>query len=210
MSVRIAIYCCNYVFGEGIKQLIGEDKFDIDIAINCKDIKEVIDAKPDLLVSDYNSFNKMSINALFNNHTNVLLLETGCTPMIENEDLVPFISKGVIGILPYMTDSLQFNKAVNSIVSGELWFDRKKLKGIISTMNTTMSENMPSFTRRETEILKLICKGLRNKEIMQRMNISEQAVKSHLNRLYKKTGVSDRLQLALYIVRHWPSYFNET
>ena len=144
-----------------MKLLIGEDKFDIDIAINCRDIEEVLDTKPDLLVSDYRSFNKISINANFNNNMNVLLLETGCTPTIENEDLLPFISKGVIGILPYMTDSLQFKKAVKSVVSGELWFDRKKLKGIISTMNTDILEKAPSFTRRETEIVKLICKGFR-------------------------------------------------
>lgn len=57
-----------------------------------------------------------------------------------------------------------------------------------------------SLTIREIEIVKMICNGYSNKEIMKLLSISEQSVKSHLSRIYKKTGVSDRLQLALYAI----------
>ena len=51
---------------------------------------------------------------------------------------------------------------------------------------------------REEEIISHICQGYTNKEIAQKLNISEQTVKSHCHRIYKKIGVSDRLQLALH------------
>lgn len=53
------------------------------------------------------------------------------------------------------------------------------------------------LAKREREIAFHICQGYRNKEIAQKLHISEQTVKSHCCRIYKKLGVSDRLQLAL-------------
>jgi DNA-binding CsgD family transcriptional regulator len=47
----------------------------------------------------------------------------------------------------------------------------------------------------EKEIASLICQGYRNKEIAQRLNISEQTVKAHLNRIFRKFNVSNRSQL---------------
>ena len=46
MSFRIAICCCNYLYGEGIKQLIEQDGLDIDTAINCSDPEKIIEIKP--------------------------------------------------------------------------------------------------------------------------------------------------------------------
>ena len=64
------------------------------------------------------------------------------------------------------------------------------------------------LTKREIEIVKLICKGYRNKEIEKSLSITDQAVKKHLNHIYKKAGVAGRLQLALYAVKHWSFYIN--
>jgi DNA-binding NarL/FixJ family response regulator len=68
---------------------------------------------------------------------------------------------------------------------------------------------MIDLTGKEEEITSLICKGFRNKEIAQKLNISEQTVKSHCNRIYKKVGVSDRVQLALYFYEIWPHFVNK-
>ena len=92
-------------------------------------------------------------------------------------------------------------QAIKVVHSGELWLDRKMLKGVIHQMNP--SEKKVSLTKKEKEIVSLICEGLRNKEIAQKLNISEQTVKSHCNRIFKKVGVSDRLQLALYTHKVW-------
>ncbi|WP_420886060.1 LuxR C-terminal-related transcriptional regulator [Candidatus Brocadia sinica] len=45
---------------------------------------------------------------------------------------------------------------------------------------------------------------------MARLNISEPSVKKYMNGIYKKVGVANRLQLALYAMEHWPSYFKVT
>ncbi len=206
MSLRIAICCSNNLVGEGIKRLIDEDGLDIEKTTNCPDFKEVIKTKPDLLIADFNIFFGGFIDELFRHKIGILLIGTEYAPKMINKDLAEFVSKGVIGILSPMTDSAQFRKAIKSIASGELWFNRKKIKDIVSKITDLKAGNKPALTNREVEIVKLICEGHRNKEIMQILNIGEQAVKRHLNNLYKKTDVHDRLQLALYAIKHLPHY----
>ena len=59
-----------------------------------------------------------------------------------------------------------------------------------------------SFTKREKQILSYLSCGLINKEIAIKLNITEDTVKSHLRRIYKKIDVNDRTQAALYAIKH--------
>ena len=56
------------------------------------------------------------------------------------------------------------------------------------------------LSTREREVVGLVCQGFRNKEIAEKMFISEQTVKNHLHNIFDKLGVSDRLELALYAI----------
>ncbi len=201
MSLKIAICCCNYLYVEGIKQLIEQGGLDIDTAaINCSSHDEINEIKPDLVIADINTFPNIFFDTPMEHDVRFLLLGTGCLPRIENERLLDLVSKGLVGILPPMTNYSQFKRAIKSVISGELWFERKKLQDIVSNMNSIVAKKRPLLTGMETEIVKMICQGHSNKEIKKKLRVTEQSVKSHLNRIYKKTGVSDRLQLAIYVI----------
>lgn len=208
MPLRITISCCNSLYGEGIKRLIEEDGREIVSIINISNPEEVIKKKPDILITDFHTLSTMSLNALLDHKVGILLLWSGCLPRLEDERLLGFISRGLIGILlPEETTFPQLKRAIKSVASGELWFTRKKLKDIISCMKEVKVE-VQQLTKREIEIVKLICKGYRNKQITKSLDITDQAVKKHLNHIYKKTGVTDRLQLALYAIKHWSFCIN--
>lgn len=200
MPLKINISCCSYLLAEGIKRLVEECELDIDTVINCSDPKEIIKAKPDLLITDFNTscniINKLPIK----HNVRILLLGTGCLPKIANNRLKHFISCGLVGILSPTINLSQFKKAIKSVISGEHWFERKRLQGIVPSMNSFFTNKTSNLTEREIEIVKMICKGHSNKEIKKILNTSEQSIKTHLSRIYKKIGVSDRLQLALFAV----------
>ena len=67
-----------------------------------------------------------------------------------------------------------------------------------------MSDNCKktTLTKRETQILCMISAGYLNKEIGSELNISERTVKNHVSNLFKKIGVSDRTQAAVYAIKN--------
>ena len=203
MPLKITIGCCNHLFGEGIKRLLLEE---CDLGADCivtasTNPKEVIKEDNDLLITDFNTLAGIIFDDISDKHkARILLLGTGCLPKIENECLISFISRGLAGILSPNSDLPLLKKAIECILSGELWFENKQLLEIILGIKGKSCRSGPSLTDREIEVVKLVCNGSSNKEIKKALDISEQAVKSHLSRIYKKTGASDRLQLALYAI----------
>lgn len=207
MPLRISICCCNYLFAEGIQQLLAGEARDMGYRVVTVDSEKEVTAKTDLLIVDFHTLSGMSIETLFKHKIDVILLLTGCLPRIQDQRLLEYISKGLVGILPLKTDASQLKKAIQCAISGELWFTHKKLKDIITGMKNGLMESDTPLTVKDTEIVKSICNGYSNKEIMKHLKISEQAVKKHLGNIYRKVGVTDRLQLALYAMKHWPLYF---
>lgn len=62
--------------------------------------------------------------------------------------------------------------------------------------------NFRQLTGREVEIVRCVAKGLRNAEIAERLSIGEVTVKTHLNNVFQKLQLRDRVELAVYALRH--------
>jgi len=203
MTIRIAIGCHSYVLGEGLKKLFKDDEGTDIIGIFDEgvDLKEIIKLGPDIILADLKIFRTFPESVPTDNVKILLISDDSWISEVEKQ-LPELLLRGVCGILPPDADSDMLKKAVKIIYSGELWLDRKLLKNIL--YHVTSMEKKIDLTKKEKEIVSLICHGCRNKEIAQRLDISEQTVKSHCNRIYKKVGVSDRLQLALYTHKLWP------
>lgn len=212
MPLRIAISCCNSVFSEAIKSLLEGEK-DIEIVSVVKktgdterNLYDALTSNLDVIITDYTTFAEdfgtffsLSDEILQDDQLRILLVGDSDMRFVADQNLKEFITRGVVGILPPSGDSDLLKKALRAVCDGELWLDRITLMKLFSQMRRSASQ--ASLARREKEIMAHICQGYRNKEIAQKLNISEQTVKSHCNRIYKKLGVSDRLQLALYAQR---------
>jgi DNA-binding NarL/FixJ family response regulator len=194
MGIRVAIGCRVHLFAEGLKAILeSEPGIEIvGIAGSLEDLREVIETSPDVILADQ----AMSKNILGNNvpeASKVLCINESRGFLTEYGDLSEVVSKGFAGFLPSYADRTMLLKAIDSVSRGELWIDRKTMK---ETLVHKGKEEV-SLTRRETEILNCLKAGDSNKEIAQKLFITEQTVKSHFNRLYKKFGVKNRLKLAL-------------
>ena len=86
------------------------------------------------------------------------------------------------------------------MAAGEIWTSRKLLPRLVEELTHRPlplgERNGTSLTRQEHEILRFLCEGLANKAIAERLTISEATVKTHLNHIFKKTGLHSRLQLS--------------
>ena len=207
MAIRLIIRCSNYLFGEGVKKLLqdGSEINIIGIFNGNIDFTEIVKLNPDVILADLSVFysfpEDFSIDKLFK--IKIVLLGEKTWLSTAHKQIPELFSKGVAGILPPCTDSKLLRKALKVVSQGELWLDHKIVKDFLSM---DILENTIEFTKMEREILSLISQGSRNKEIAQQLDISEQTVKSHCNRIYKKVGVSDRVQLVAYLFRTQPDW----
>jgi DNA-binding NarL/FixJ family response regulator len=207
MAVKLAIGCHSYLFGEGLKKLF-EDDNEIDVIgifDEGTDLEKIIKLDPDVILTDFNLSHSLPDDLSVEFLVKILLIgDRSNWDTIADKQIVDLVSRGVVGILPPSADSGLLKKAIKAVSSGELWIDRKTIKTILSCK--TLTEKKIILTRREKEIVFHICQGFRNKEIAQKLDISEQTVKSHCNRIYKKLDVTDRLQLAVHSYRIWPDF----
>ena len=202
MSVRLAISCCNNLFGEGLKSLFENEK-DIEVVgVFSGDkgflpgLEDMLKIKPDVILGElhgYNDFLFEPYEDSFEANLKILLIGDRSLPFISGSHLKKLISRGVVGILPPGADSDLLKKALKAINMGELWLDRKAIMKLLTLMKNR--DTRANLAKREKEIVVHICHGYRNKEIAQKLNICEQTVKSHCTRIYKKLGVSDRKSL---------------
>ncbi len=199
MLLKIAIGCHSYLIGEGLKKLFKDDPeveiigiFDEGI-----DVKEIIKLNPDIILADFKTFRSFPKEFTIDNRIiKIILLSDKSWFLNSDKQISELILRGISGILTPEADFTVLKKALRVVHSGELWLDRKSIKNLILQINKTEKEI--HLTKKEREIVNLICNGYRNKEIAQKLDISEKTVKSHCNRIFKKFGVSDRLHLALY------------
>jgi DNA-binding NarL/FixJ family response regulator len=97
-------------------------------------------------------------------------------------------------------------EAIERVSAGEVWIDPSMIAGVLSEVSRSEFDpekaKIETLTAREREIVSLICEGLRNKQIAQRLAISEATVRNHITSILNKLGLSDRLEVAVYSYRH--------
>jgi DNA-binding NarL/FixJ family response regulator len=209
MVFRIAIGCCNRLFSEAIGSLLQDEPgFQIVGMVSGNPDLEVfsellLKSNPDIIIADFSTVTG-NINiflALYDkfkaeNKLKILLIGESILRFSTDQPLQELIMRGVVGILPANADSSLLKQAVKSVFTGELWVDRATLMKILASLKSP--DRKSYLAKREREIVLHICQGYRNKEIAEKLKISEQTVKSYCHRIYKKLGVSDRLQLVIH------------
>jgi DNA-binding NarL/FixJ family response regulator len=143
-------------------------------------------------------------------HTNSKARIIVLTASEDKNEFVQAMKLGCSGIVLKQTNADLIVKSIRKVYAGEIWLDSHTTAAVMrqfavpSETNSTASnskvrERSPLSTR-EREIVALVAQGYKNKEMAEKMFISEQTVKNHLHNIFDKLGVSDRLELALYAI----------
>jgi len=100
-------------------------------------------------------------------------------------------------------------KAIERVNAGEVWFERVTMANALGAMSRMNGAPEPdpevvriaTLSKREREVVVLIGEGLKNKQIADRLFISDTTVQHHLSSIFGKLGVADRLELVIYAYR---------
>lgn len=117
---------------------------------------------------------------------------------------------GASGLVMKDADHAVLTKAIEKVYEGEKWFDRTLMSNVLSSVlnqrrageEDPEAPKIASLTAREREIVSLVCEGLKNKQIAERLFISDTTVRHHLTSIFSKLDVSDRLELVIYFYRY--------
>jgi two-component system nitrate/nitrite response regulator NarL len=123
----------------------------------------------------------------------VLLVTAG----VSDADAASLIRQGISGIFPKHNSPVLLAEAIREVLSGKVWFDQDQLQKIIGR-SASKEEDPIAFTKlteRERQVLSFVFDGLTNKEIADRLQVSESSVKGTLQQLFQKTGARTRGQL---------------
>jgi len=137
--------------------------------------------------------------------TQVLVLTT----YADDEPLFPALQAGARGYLTKDASAEEIEAAIKAVVGGRTHLDpavqQRLVTAALQTQHVTRNERdvLPDdLTPREAEVLKLIAAGLTNAEIAATLVVSNATVKTHINRIFPKTGAHDRAQAVRYAYQH--------
>jgi two-component system nitrate/nitrite response regulator NarL len=216
--IRVLLVDDQNLFRDGIANLLNAQD-DIEVAACAATIVAALDAirslQPDIALVGWpaSSPNCHKIFAAIQDaklKTRVIML---VNEQIK-EDFVDAVRQGCCGIVPKQTSTELLLKSIRKVHAGEFWLDRTTTAEVIRRLakkgagnsnvgaRLGLREQGGVLSTREREIVVLVAQGFKNKEMAERMFISEQTVKNHLHNIFDKLGVSDRLELALYAIHH--------
>jgi len=195
--MNILISLSNNLICEALYDLLKKDDNENKIIV-ADDKNNASSFRPDVILVDLNNINQK----LFSQYpeAKIILIDTG----IKQEDIIAtLVSYKIHGVLSPRTDIHLFKKALKAVSKGEIWIDNGTVKAFLHNTGLLSSTGkINGITEREKEIIGHVCQGCRNKEIASRLFVSEQTVKAHLNRVFRKLNVSSRSQLVALAVNN--------
>jgi DNA-binding NarL/FixJ family response regulator len=193
---------------EGLKNLLELDG-DIEVIAEAVDGKDCLDKlevyRPDVLLLDINMPNMNGLEVLKElknrkSKLKVLVL----TVHNETEYLLKAVDIGINGYVLKDSESAELKKAIFAVNDGETYIQPSLIPALNQKRieRSVDEEKIEALTSRELEVLKLLAVGMYNKEVAEKLEISERTVKNHVSNIFKKLEVTDRTQAAVFAIRN--------
>jgi DNA-binding NarL/FixJ family response regulator len=209
-SIRVLIADDHPILREGLTKLL-EGEQGIAVVGAAADGEEAVmltrSLSPDILLLDLDMPRMPGLDVLRELSgspvpTRVILL----TAMIEQRDIGKALQLGARGVVLKSVATKLLFKSIRCVMNGEYWLGRGAVADLVAALREVREESPRrapyGLTPREVQVVGAVVQGLTNREIAQRLVVSEDTVKHHITNIFDKLGVSNRLELALFAVNH--------
>lgn len=164
--------------------------------------------RPDILLLDLAMPNLPGLEALRHIADRLAVKATVIlTGAIENRQMLEALQLGARAIVLKGEVASQLVRALRAVMAGRFWLAGRAVANPMSAIKRLGSELLApqrrfNLTAREAEVVGAVVEGRSNRDIAHTFSISEETVKRHLTHIFDKTGVSSRLELAMFAVHH--------
>jgi len=200
---RLFVVDDHQLFRNGLKFILNE-RDDMEVtgeASNGKEFLDLLDfVNPDLVLMDIGMPIMNGIEATrlaLDKHPNLKILVLSM--FSESEYYNSMIDMGVKGFVLKNADNEELYQAIRKILAGGTHFSQELLLSIIRRKTP---ENKIQLTRREKDVLDLICRGLSNQQIAEKLIISQRTVERHRSNLLAKTDSKNSVSLVVFAIRN--------
>ncbi len=211
-ALRVLVADDQPVVRIGVRTILASVPAEFAIAGEAADGEEAVrlvrELQPDLLVLDLSMPRLPGLDALRTVADESPALKVVIlTGTIERQQILEALQLGARGIVLKEEVAEQLVAALRSVAGGRYWLGGRPVRNLVDTVRELVAESGPppktfNLTPREIDIVQAIVEGCTNRDIAARFSIAQDTVKRHLTNIFDKTGVSTRLELAMFAVHH--------
>jgi len=212
-NIRIVVADDHPVVRFGVRNML-QNEPGFEVAGEAEDgddaITQTLELEPDILLLDLAMPRLPGLEAMRaimakSPRVKIVLL----TSTISVQQIIEALQIGARGIV--LKDSVvgDLGQALRAVTSGDYWIGGERVVNLLKALQELQAQAAAvperktyGLTPRELEVVSCIVEGCSNRDIAKQFTISEETVKRHLSNVFDKTGVSTRLELALFAIAH--------
>jgi DNA-binding NarL/FixJ family response regulator len=198
---KIILADSQAIFRAGTAKVLAMDE-DLRIIAQCTDLERMYHA-----ISTFPNSIVLFASSLRPDFARLgMLLETtgsrGIVIAENDESASTYLQQGFRGVVFRSVTGPALVECVRRVAAGDTWFPTQAVQAETPEEDMVGARVRDRLTPKEMRIVALIVQGCKNREIAQRLKTTEQVIRNYLRSIYDKTGVGDRLELALFTIHH--------
>lgn len=206
--IKILLVDDHPIFRDGLRRLLeSEPGFHIvgEAGTGAEAVRLIAQQPPDILLLDLMLPDMSGLEVLRAVGAQAPSVRTILlTAAIDRPETLEALQLGARGLVLKTSATALLHRCVRQVMAGEYWFGHDHLSDVVKAMQELAAGPTPveKLTKRELDIISAVVNGATNRDISRQFGVSEQTVKNHLSNIFDKVGVSNRLELALYVTHH--------
>ncbi len=197
---KISVFVCESqpIVIEGLKRVL-ETCSDLELAGETSNPEDTLDQvsalRPEVVLIDQSFGSRTTLELIARTRaiSETIQAVLWVTSITEGESFRA-LQTGARGILKKTLSAKAVLECLRAVGQGNIWIENSISNQMVGFLNR---HDVPRLTAREQEIVGLICRGMKNRQIAEALSITTGTVKVHLMHIFEKTGVKDRFELAM-------------